>query len=65
MLTLSCADIERSKLVALKPVLQDLLLEFSPDQTRIHLAGDLEARLPGAETELRTILHSVLANAVE
>lgn len=65
MLTLSCADIERSKLVALKPVLQDLLLEFSSDQTQIRLAGDLAARLPGAETELRTILHSILANAVE
>lgn len=65
MLTLSCTEIDRSKPVSIKAVLQDLLLEFSNDQRLFQLQGDIDTYLPAAETELRTMLHTLLANAVE
>ena len=65
MLTLSCADIERSQQVPLRNVLNDLLLEFSTEQLRFSLSGDLDVTVAGAEAELRSIFHTVLANAAE
>ncbi|MAA94671.1 MULTISPECIES: sensor histidine kinase [unclassified Arsukibacterium] len=65
MLTLSCADIDRSQQVLLQNVLDDLLLEFSSDQLRFVVCGDSQASVAGAEAELRSIFHTLLANAVE
>ncbi|MBV2130333.1 sensor histidine kinase [Arsukibacterium indicum] len=65
MLTLSCADIDRSQPVLLQNVLDDLLLEFSNGQLQFSLSGDSQARVAGAEAELRSIFHTLLANAVE
>lgn len=65
LLTLSCADINRQQQVSLLAVLQDLMLEFSSASVQFQLAGDHDLSLAGAETELRTILHAVLSNAVE
>ncbi|MDX1678577.1 HAMP domain-containing sensor histidine kinase [Arsukibacterium sp.] len=65
MLTLSCADINRSQQVVLQNVLDDLLLEFSNDNLNFKLSGDSGASLAGAEAELRSIFHTLLANAAE
>ncbi|SNY49096.1 Signal transduction histidine kinase [Arsukibacterium tuosuense] len=65
MLTLSCADIDRSQQVLLQNVLHDLMLEFSNEQLRFSLTGDSDASVAGAEAELRSIFHTLLANAAE
>ncbi|MAD73358.1 MAG: sensor histidine kinase [Rheinheimera sp.] len=65
MLTLSCADIDRSQPVSLQNVINDLLLEFSTGQLQFTVSGSGSVRLPGAEAELRSIFHTVLANAAE
>lgn len=62
LLTLSCQGVDRSAPVALKPVLQDLCLEFSAQQLQL----DAQAlSCLGAEAELRFILHVLVSNAVE
>ncbi|WP_372624788.1 sensor histidine kinase [Arsukibacterium sp.] len=65
MLTLSCADIDRSQPVSLQNVINDLLLEFSTRQLRFTVSGAGNVWLAGAEAELRSIFHTVLANAAE
>lgn len=65
LLTLSCADINRQQQVSILAVVQDLMLEFSTAKVQFQLAGDTDFAIPGAESELRTILHAVLSNAVE
>lgn len=62
LLTLSCQGVDRSSPVALKPVLQDLCLEFSAQQLQLD-AQAVSCR--GAEAELRFILHVLVSNAVE
>ena len=65
LLTLSCADINRQHRVSLLSVVQDLMLEFSSASVQFQLAGDTDLVINGAESELRTILHAVISNAVE
>ncbi|WP_213995567.1 HAMP domain-containing sensor histidine kinase [Arsukibacterium sp.] len=65
MLTLSCADIDRSQPVSLQNVINDLLLEFSTEQLHFTVSGAGTTQLAGAEAELRSIFHTVLANAAE
>ncbi len=62
LLTLSCQGVDRSTPVALKPVLQDLCLEFSAQQLQLD-AQTLSCQ--GAEAELRFILQVLVSNAVE
>lgn len=65
LLTLSCEGVDRSLPVSLPLVLKDISLEFSgqPVQLELHLPEELI--LNGAETELRSICHAVISNAVE
>ncbi|PKG59284.1 histidine kinase [Shewanella sp. Choline-02u-19] len=67
LLTLSSHEVLRDKLVPLNAIVQDILLELSisglkPDV--IFDANNLVA-VYGAESELRSIVHAVLINAVE
>lgn len=62
LLTLSCQGVDRSAPVALKPVLQDLCLEFSAQQLQLEVQA---LSCQGAEAELRFILHVLVSNAVE
>jgi signal transduction histidine kinase len=65
LLTLSCEGVDRSQPVSLPLVLKDITLEFSnqPVKIELHLPEDLA--IHGAETELRSICHAVISNAVE
>ncbi len=63
LLTLSSSHIDRQQQVPLDALLQDLALEFSAHQ--LQLPAPSELTLQGAETELRTMLHVLVANAVE
>lgn len=63
LLTLSSSQINRQQLVPLDALLQDLALEFSHHQLVLPAPTDIQ--LQGAETELRTMLHVLIANAVE
>lgn len=65
LLTLSCADINRQQQVSMLTVVQDLMLEFSSANVQFQLTGDTDFSVAGAESELRTIVHAVLSNAVE
>lgn len=63
LLTLSSSHIDRQHQVPLDALLQDLALEFSAHQLQLPAPSDVS--LQGAETELRTMLHVLVANAVE
>lgn len=63
LLTLSSSHIDRQQQVPLDALLQDLALEFSAHQ--LQLPAPSQLTLQGAETELRTMLHVLVANAVE
>lgn len=63
LLTLSSSHIDRQHQVPLDALLQDLALEFSMHQLQLPAPSALV--LQGAETELRTMLHVLVANAVE
>lgn len=63
LLTLSSSHIDRQQQVPLDALLQDLALEFSAHQLQLPAPSDVS--LQGAETELRTMLHVLVANAVE
>ncbi|WP_337841831.1 ATP-binding protein [Rheinheimera sp.] len=65
LLTLSCGQIDRSQPVSLLALMQDLALEFSSSGVRFELELAPELQLTGAETELRSLLHAVVSNAVE
>jgi len=65
LLTLSCDDIDRSKAVSCRTILHDLLLEFSTAKVQFTLEANSDVIVPAAESELRSILHSILSNAVE
>jgi len=63
LLTLSSSQIDRQQQVPLDALLQDLALEFA--QHHLALPTPSQLMLQGAETELRTMLHVLVANAVE
>lgn len=63
LLTLSSSQIDRQQQVPLDALLQDLALEFA--QHQLALPAPSQLMLQGAETELRTMLHVLVANAVE
>ncbi len=65
LLTLSCEGVDRSGLVSLNAVLQDIALEFSQAKVQIQLELSQTLHIAGAEAELRSIAHAVIANAVE
>lgn len=63
LLTLSCQQLDRAQWLPLDAVLNDLALEFSEHAIDWPTATGLE--LAGAESEIRTMLHVLVANAVE
>lgn len=66
MMNLTTQDIDRSQAVDLNQLIQDIVMElrFSSSVT-IDLQLSDTVFLKGSESELRTILHSLLSNAVE
>lgn len=65
LLTLSCEGVDRSQPVSIPLVLKDIMLEFAGQPVQIALNLPEELLLNGAETELRSICHAVISNAVE
>lgn len=68
LLTLSSSEVDRSRAIPLNAVVQDILLELSVAglKPQLNLTGfDREHWLPGMESEIRSILHAVIINAVE
>ena len=65
LLTLSCEGVDRSQPVSLPLILQDIALEFSHQSVQLALSLPDQLSLQGAETELRSICHAVISNAVE
>jgi signal transduction histidine kinase len=65
LLTLSCEGVDRSQPVSIPLVLKDIMLEFSSQPVQIELNLPEELLLNGAETELRSICHAVISNAIE
>ncbi|WP_299797040.1 PAS domain-containing sensor histidine kinase [uncultured Shewanella sp.] len=68
LLTLSSNEVDRSGAVPLTAIIQDILLELSINGSKPAISFDCDEAgivLPGAESELRSILHAVIINAVE
>ena len=65
LLTLSCEGVDRRQPVSLPLILQDIALEFSYQPVQLALWLPDQLLLQGAETELRSICHAVISNAVE
>ncbi|MCL2920143.1 sensor histidine kinase [Shewanella litorisediminis] len=68
LLTLSSSEVDRSRPIPVNAVVQDILLELSVAgvKPQLSLSGfETEHWLPGMESEIRSILHAVIINAVE
>ncbi|MBE0361932.1 hypothetical protein PULV_a4178 [Pseudoalteromonas ulvae UL12] len=65
LLTLSNNDVRRDQPVPLSAVIQDILLELGNQHALFTLELDHSLSLYGLESEIRTILHTVIVNAVE
>ncbi|WP_076415461.1 HAMP domain-containing sensor histidine kinase [Shewanella sp. UCD-KL12] len=68
LLTLSSNEVNRTHLVPINPIVHDILLELSITGTKPKISFDsarLSASVNGAESEIRSIIHAVLINAVE
>ncbi|MGS0683116.1 ATP-binding protein [Shewanella sp. 125m-7] len=68
LLTLSSNEVARDKAVPLNAIIQDILLELSITGIKPKVMFDSQStilRVNGAESELRSILHAVMINAVE
>ena len=68
LLTLSSNEVNRSHSVPIKAIVQDILLELSINGSKPKITFDSTgglAAINGAESEIRSILHAVLINAVE
>ncbi|GIU08099.1 MULTISPECIES: HAMP domain-containing sensor histidine kinase [unclassified Shewanella] len=68
LLTLSSHEVARDKAIPLNAIIQDVLLELSITGLKPKVMFDpqsSEVFVNGAESELRSILHAVMINAVE
>ncbi|QFU23237.1 HAMP domain-containing protein [Shewanella eurypsychrophilus] len=68
LLTLSSNEVNRSHQVPINAIVHDILLELSITGTKPKISFDSSrcaASIHGAESEVRSILHAVLINAVE
>ncbi|MCL1096277.1 sensor histidine kinase [Shewanella kaireitica] len=67
LLTLSSHEVQRDSLVPLNAIVQDILLELSISglKPKVIFDADNVVAVHGAESELRSIVHAVLINAVE
>ncbi|ACJ29006.1 ATP-binding region, ATPase-like:Histidine kinase, HAMP region [Shewanella piezotolerans WP3] len=67
LLTLSSHEVQRDNLVPLNAIVQDILLELSISglKPKVIYDADNVVTVHGAESELRSIVHAVLINAVE
>jgi len=65
LLSLSQTSVDRNTNVPLKAVIQDILLELNHEQVTIHLHQNQNIIIKGLESELRSILHTIIVNAVE
>lgn len=65
LLTLSNNDVRRAQQVPVSAVIQDILLELGNQHALFTLNLDPTLSLSGLESEIRTILHTVIVNAVE
>ncbi|MFV7782977.1 ATP-binding protein [Shewanella marisflavi] len=68
LLTLSSTQVNRQTPVPLAATVQDILLELSINGSKPAIAfhcSDPDIKVAGAESEIRSILHAVLINAVE
>lgn len=66
MLSLTTHDISRDKQVDINIVVQDVLLEFSMNtKVVIHFTPVPGISVKGAESEVRSIIHTLVTNAVE
>ncbi|WP_035415484.1 sensor histidine kinase [Ferrimonas kyonanensis] len=65
LLTLSSNGLDRTQTVKLFPLVEEVRLELSQAQHPVHFDNQLPEQLTvaGAEIELRTILHTLMANA--
>lgn len=66
MLSMNVQDVDRSQDTDLVAVIQDIILEFGFSfAAKIHFEPVLYIALRGAQTEIRAIVHTLIANAVE
>jgi len=68
LLTLSSNEVNRNASVPLTAIIQDILLELSINGSKPTISFDCDdasISVLGAESELRSILHAVIINAVE
>lgn len=65
LLTLSKDKVDRSTEVPLAAVLTDIKLELLSENTPININCDNSIKLVGLETEVRSILHTLIVNGIE
>ncbi len=65
LLTLSANQVTREQQVPVLAVLQDIKLELHSERQNINISGDTEQQITGLESEVRSILHALVVNAVE
>ena len=65
LLTLSKGKVERTLPVPINAVLNDIKLELLNEATPITINCNNDLKITGLETEIRSILHTLIVNAVE
>lgn len=68
LLTLTTTGIIRNDTIPLLAVIQDIMLEYKTDQVntlRFDLSVDAKTTIVGAESEIRSVLHTLIINACE
>jgi signal transduction histidine kinase len=68
LLNLSVSGAERTKDVAIKPVIQDIIMEMQLTEgvdVKFDLDIESDLRLIGSDSEVRSMLHTLIVNAVE
>jgi signal transduction histidine kinase len=66
LLTLTTAGVDRTQIVDVNEVIEDIIMELSMvGNNQINFAGSQRCEIQGAESEIRAMIHTLLVNALE
>lgn len=66
LLTLTTAGVDRTKTVDVNQVIEDIIMELSMVGTnQINFSASQRCEVQGAESEIRSMIHTLLVNAIE
>jgi signal transduction histidine kinase len=66
LLTLTTAGVDRAQIVDINQVIEDIIMELSMvGSNQIKFSASQRCELQGAESEIRSMIHTLLVNAIE